>query len=108
MAGILPPRTIPFEVHQSSDSSQHTEADQYIEEGSVIAPQPADDGGTVELTQVGNYEEANRATHGKSGENLLRGYCMIPAAMSTGTIGNGGGSMDPKKIVPNPPFLNFP
>src|SRR5215831_880229 len=59
---------MPLEVHQSSDPSQHTEADQYIEEWSVVAPQPADDGGTVELAKIGNHEKADRATHGKSSE----------------------------------------
>lgn len=107
-AGVLLPRTIPLEVQQSSDPSQHTEADQSIEEGSVIAPQPADDGVTVELTRLGNYEEANRATHGKSGEESLAWILHDSSRYERGNHRKWRREYGPEKDGPEPTLFKFP
>lgn len=108
LTGILLPWTIPLEIDQSADPSQHSEADQYIKEWSVVASQPADDGGTVELTQVGNHEKADRATHGESGEKSFAWILHDSGRHEYGNHWKWRREYGSKKDGAEPSFFEFP
>src|SRR5690348_6945755 len=72
------PWAIPLEVHQRAYATQHPQNDENVEEGFVIAAQPAQDRGAVQFSERRNGKKANATAERKSRQKLLFGVLHDP------------------------------